>query len=98
MKIHKIELNPSLYISAFADRYDSHHEIEKLMKENTLFLAKRFKKASLSSDYLVCYIKKDLAHKVVNMLKSDDDERCIYFKEIKTMDALDVLSFALLIV
>ena len=97
MKIHKIELNPTLYISAFADRYDSQYEIEKLMKENTLFLAKRFKKHSISSDYIVCYIKKDLAHKVVSMLKCDD-ERDIFFKEIKSIDALDVLEFALLIV
>lgn len=97
MKIHKIELNPTLYISAFADSYDFHYEIEKLMKENTLFLAKRFKKHSISSDYLVCYIKKDLAHKVTNMLKCDD-ERDIFFKEIKSIDTLDVLSFALLII
>jgi len=97
MYIHKIELNPTLYISAFADRYDSHNEIEKLMKENTLFLAKRFRKASILSDYIVCYIKKDLAHKVDSMVKCDD-ERDIFFKEIKTIDALDVLKFALLIV
>lgn len=96
MKIYNIIFeNDKMYVSAFADRYDT-RDIEELIKNESLFIARRFVKNSLNMDYYICRAKKDMANKVETTTLNTGDESKVFFMRIKTVDELKLLEFALI--
>ena len=98
MKIYTLTFeNNKMYVSAFADNYKTDKDIEELLKTESLFIAARFRKESMSFDYYICRANKNIECDVeLNSITTNDNSK-VHFREIKTMRELKLLDFALML-